>query len=625
MARIPMADKAGLLPYRDANARQQGAPGMDWKVAEALAPGRAADDALGGVKGGANALAGFLRERQGTEDRLAQAQLRNLHDKVYGELDAFIRDTPGATDEDVAGRRQDAQERFEEGADEIYGRMSGEARALAREQVVSWTMDGDRRRDGVRRQAYVTGALARSRAEEEAMLANGNFDGYREYVRSQTGLYTGTAIQAKLDELPRLEQEWRVRRSLDEPGTDLKALVRELGEKDGDGHWLNFTDMSPEYRGRMLREAVSRLEAMTEAEDDAFLASLADDSPMYTADRLRDMHANGELADGRFARLMKWREAYDSRKEAEERAAWESADDAVREWAAEGKAASKSLSDEERRRRQDEWEAFLVDVETAETPEDLPATLDMLDGQLEDGRLDKDEYLRRRKAVKAALEGFDKERRREAAEREKGAATAIKAEATMGFAFSTVPSENRRQLQHFTNKAKDLLTDPDLLRSTLDWLQETAEAGLKGRGAFGTPDGKAVYSYLTDAFIDEDGTFRGLKWDPWGPRKDKSQEFMQARYYEIVELAAQMLEAGKGRNDVIEFIEGQVDELNEGRIMSILDGEARRFYTRPEHTGPGLFEGIRGKLAPGEVREVNGLKFRRRQDGTWIPVAGDGQ
>jgi hypothetical protein len=625
-----MADKAGLLPYRDVNARQQGAPGMDWKVDEALAPGRAAGEVFRGLMAGANALDGFLRERQDTEDRLCMVQLRNLHDQVYGDLDDFIREQPGATDEDVAARRDDAGAAFEEGAQDIYRRMSGQARSLAREHAAAWTMDGDRRRAGVRRQAQVTGMLAQSRAEEERLLANGNFDDYKAYVESQTGLYSGEQIAAKVGELPRLRQEWQVRNMLDMPDTSLPALARDLGERDKDGHWVNYTDMSPEYRAGMLREIGRRMEDMARADDDAFLASVTDGEPLYTAEQLKARRDAGELSDARYVRMARWLEDFERRREAEEREAYETAEGYLRDWAADAKEERRELAEEEKARIQGEWEEFQVDVARAEKPGDLPATMEELDARLENGELTREEYLRRRRLLQKALDDFGKGERNARSERERDAADSLKYEAAMAV-FPVEPAANRRLLNHYRERAMDAIGDPALLRSTLEWLDKEAEDGLAGRGAFSTPDGQMVRRYIQDSFVARNGEFTGLKWDPWGWGKEDSQEFMQARYHEVVEVAAQMLEKGKSPAEIMDFIDGQADELNAGRIRSILDG-AGRYYTRPTSPdGKGPLGRLKDRLgankatgySDGAVRivEINGEKMTfRRDNGGWFPV-----
>lgn len=256
-----MAEKAGFLNYQMHAVHQQGAPGLDWGMENARALGNAGNAIANGIGDTAKAFMDhdllqlrFDREKQATDDRLNLAKLRNAYDSVYNQLDNDLRDNPGMDRDSARERVEGSRLQFDDLAQPIYKAMSPETRALAYEQVEGWNLAGAKRRDDIMRQNYVTGALNESKIVEEQMLADGRFDDWSEYVKSQTGLYSQSAIQAKLAERPRLEDEWDARRKLDAGDPQLTEW---LTKKDADGRFVNWPNMSDAYRSQLIRASES--------------------------------------------------------------------------------------------------------------------------------------------------------------------------------------------------------------------------------------------------------------------------------------------------------------------------------------------------------------------------------
>ena len=104
-------------------------------------------------------------------------------------------------------------------------------------------------------------------------------------------------------------------------------------------------------------------------------------------------------------------------------------------------------------------------------------------------------------------------------------------------------------------------------------INSRANDGLNGSDVFSTPNGKMLKDYLFNKFMDKNKTtFKGLIYkDNIGPwNGDDSQEFQSAQFLQLFQLSKQMLSEGKDFFTIKKEIDGQVKNLNAGRIKQIL-------------------------------------------------------
>ena len=201
------------------------------------------------------------------------------------------------------------------------------------------------------------------------------------------------------------------------------------------------------------------------------------------------------------------------------------------------------------------------------------ATADSLKQALDAGKIDQAQFNK--------YSGWQKSYRNELASAEKAKQTAeqkaksdlskqnasalkYRADTTV---FSSNPEIAIRQADELLNLADQSVTELDDLMSVRKYIQERMRKA--GDDEFNTANGKPVLDFIKKSYQSAEG-FQGLKWDPWGPKKDDSQEFMQARYYEVSDLARQRLREGKSYGEVISEVKDLVAQLNSGDIKEII-------------------------------------------------------
>lgn len=134
------------------------------------------------------------------------------------------------------------------------------------------------------------------------------------------------------------------------------------------------------------------------------------------------------------------------------------------------------------------------------------------------------------------------------------------------------PTDNAIKKQVALNQAAKVFgSDLNLLNSVNNEIEKIYADGLKGKGIFETPEGAIVRNYLNSNFRTKDGKFNRdlLKYDPWGPRKYDSQEFMSERYYMLVDHAVFCLKNGMSAPQIREELEKKNKEFgdNETKII----------------------------------------------------------
>jgi hypothetical protein len=141
------------------------------------------------------------------------------------------------------------------------------------------------------------------------------------------------------------------------------------------------------------------------------------------------------------------------------------------------------------------------------------------------------------------------------------------------------PTDNAIQKQVVLNQAAKVFgSDLNLLNSVNKEIEKIYADGLKGKGIFETPEGAIVRNYLNSNFRTKDGKFNRdlLKYDPWGPRKYDTQEFMSERYYMLVDHAVFCLKNGMSAPQIREELEKKNKEFGDNETKIILSKIEKR-------------------------------------------------
>ena len=137
--------------------------------------------------------------------------------------------------------------------------------------------------------------------------------------------------------------------------------------------------------------------------------------------------------------------------------------------------------------------------------------------------------------------------------------------------FPNNPNEAYDLFRDTWDELKAHVKDNKALIDLYSTLKAQLDKGLKvEQDEFKTPEGKIVKDFIEKTY--RKGTnFQGLYYDPNGLfNKTDDQTFMQARYYEIFEIARKRLNAGKTASEITKEIQEQVNQLNDGKIKNIL-------------------------------------------------------
>lgn len=138
--------------------------------------------------------------------------------------------------------------------------------------------------------------------------------------------------------------------------------------------------------------------------------------------------------------------------------------------------------------------------------------------------------------------------------------------------FSSIPYVNAMEKKKIWEQAQKEVHDSKSLHRILSAINSRASDGLNGSDVFTTPNGKMLKDYLFGQFMNKDKTeFNGLIYDKgWIWHGDDSQEFQSAQFLQLFQLSKQMLSEGKDFFTIKKEIDGQVKNLNAGRIKQIL-------------------------------------------------------
>ena len=592
MPRIPLSEGQQLQPMRHDAVHAPMSIAGDFGMDDARALIGAGDrirNAGEKIAGAGLAFASALVEQ---ENRLAAAEDRNLLERYHQELNAKLASNPNVTDEEKQGWIADRARQYDDERRQFVDRMSSGFRKQHDAEIA-----GIR----IRYQGEQTRILAAGRAQrvydhyKELLKAAGLRGDLVEYQRllgeaqgGETKVFSDEEAELLNRNYQHLADFGAARDAVDANTPDIDKM---LVEKDDKGNYKYFANLTMQEREQLRRTAiVKRHEAETE-EDNAYIAGLNDGSITDTFEDLKAAHDRKEISDAQFLRRTPW----------------------VR-------AVEKKRGDE----ANSEWVRAVESGEIETSPEQLQREFELgiISGTQRDLRID---YLKKREAASEKARNARQEQLRQEREREerrqRDQVQQQRKDKILAFCgridfteWSSDPAVNVGQQndleKELVSEFSDDLEAQDKVRKHL---QQSAREGMAGKGVFDTGEGKIVLKFIKDQYRKADGSYRGLKWAPWGRDKENSQEFMRARYFEIMDYAKDRLLQGDDATKVIEGVKARVAQLNDGVIRQIFARAARR--KQPESSDGGNAIGT-SSHPDGATGSYNGKKTISR-GGKW--------
>lgn len=139
--------------------------------------------------------------------------------------------------------------------------------------------------------------------------------------------------------------------------------------------------------------------------------------------------------------------------------------------------------------------------------------------------------------------------------------------------FSTDPAINRQQVIDLKDEVSQRFSGkPETLKTLYEAIDERGNAALSGGDEFSTPEGKALFNMIQKTYIDSNGKYKDLEYDdPWyrSPTND-SQEFMQARCFELFDRGRALIASGKSAREAWEILKPDVDKMEQGKLASLI-------------------------------------------------------
>ena len=621
MPKIPIPDIPRLPEHQDNATHFNSAPGLNWNV-NPDDPGRALQHfgnrvLAMGLKAG-DYLKEFAEERQKAEDTDAFQELELLTIQSNNDMNAFMRDNPGRY-EDFSREYQTRFEALEDQRTEIKNRMSTQGKKAADFYIQKDRLNQTETVSRIERQAFVTAKTQNleSRLTRFAKMGQPPEDVQRmidDYTVGDHPILTPEMGDAYMQKYLEQYEFFQVRDLIENGGSS--EVWSALEEKDGNGKFTKYTNLSQSDRRKLTQFCEQKQTEEQNAEDDSILNDILTGNWYQTEAEFDDALENGDIfySNERENRIRQWVRTYERQQKTEQEAAEQEQQNniyaaAVSSFLQGDFPYTKTDLDSMLKQKQITNETYnrLVPLLEKDEAQKRSARIDAvkesfirgnpvyksfddLDKALKKGLIDRDEFDQYlpwvrdwNSAERQRVESFKRERDQQIAQmqaqQKKDRLQAFLLQVDLA-EFSSDPLLANQKEQTLRGLAVSLFeSDLDSLSKAVDAISSRKKEFVNLQGVFQQPEGKLVMSYILKEYRKSDGTYKGLKWDPNGWKKDKSQEFMQARYYEVIDYARELLGKGKTANEVIKIIEDNVAKLNDGQISTIFD--TSRFLLNP--------------------------------------------
>jgi len=200
-----------------------------------------------------SAYADFEAAKTDIENRIAAVDDRNLFAFHQKSLEDRLAANPGASDEEKQSWIDQTDRDYAEARKDVVSRMSENFRRLHDAAMTGERQSAARRRENLLIQGASTRAQNTALTQIDTALRNNNLDLANEILAMHEGKTISADLARKLrDDFPRLAQSYaaQARVAADDP-----RILEELEEKNADGSFAKFPDITPDYRAKLTHSA----------------------------------------------------------------------------------------------------------------------------------------------------------------------------------------------------------------------------------------------------------------------------------------------------------------------------------------------------------------------------------
>ena len=548
-----MSDR-GFVPHVENNVRMRGAPGMDFGMENArglrnLANGL--NDLGDGILSAGGAMREFVERKADTQNKLMATQADNLYLAIQEELNNRMAANP-ASYKDFPKWADEADQRYLDESRQYTEQMTTDFRELYYARKEHDRIQDLSKRQMIATQAEVTNQYNMMQTQLKSAAEQGRADNYKEILEAHRGvLISEDEYNLRMSEYGKLADSAAAKRMVDaaadsDSSVQAKAALEQLKERDSDGNFVNFKNLTEDYRDQLIRAAKT---AQNKAEldmDQAFLSRFYQgDTP--TEDEVKQKHDDGTISNEQFNKWMSWVKQFHTNAENE----------ATR-------SRNKKIKEET-----EDFEARLSGG--YEVPYRSVAELK---AALEQGTIDSEQFnkyfailSRREQALEQAAE---KARRAE----EQHSVDILNSWKYKIYTedFSPNPENAIEKAKGFWDSIQKQIKNPKQLLDLNEYLQKKVQDTISQKeDEFQTPDGKDVLNFIESSYWEDEG-YKGLAYDVgWFWDGDNSQEHQRAQFYSILEIAREKLRKGEPSNQIKEYIKERVGAMNKGKIRNVMD------------------------------------------------------
>lgn len=555
MPKIPMSDR-GFVPHVENNVRMHGAPGMDFGMQNL----KGLTDAARGIEGLGQGLLRltdgmieYYKQEADTQNKLAAQNAQNLYLAINEELENKMAANP-ADFKSYVEWADKADQRYLDEVRQYTDQMTEPFRKQFNAQMEGVRIKSLSRRQHIAINAKVTEDYNNMQSLLKDAAARGNAEQYKSILEEQRGvLISEEDYKTRMIDYPRLADSFAAQKIL---MAEDETAYEKLTEKDENGNYKNFANMPLDYREQCIRAAKTQKEKRDTEEEYRFMADITLGN-VPTEENLAADLREGKITPEQFNRKIALVKRYNADKASEERRI---------------NAEAKQAANEAEKELKERFEAsYHMGAPMYRTQAELDVALK--NGEVTtEAYNDFSRYIKQFDvSIESARKAAETEARRADTERAENIRDSYKFD-IIQLDFPTNPNEAYDMFQDVWDELKAHVKDYKHLVDLYGTLKTQLDKGLKNeQDEFKSPEGKAVKQYIEKKF--RNGTdFQELYYDPNGLfNKEDSQNFQQARYYELYEIARKMLRDGKSASEVTAEINERVSQLNDGKIKNILE------------------------------------------------------
>lgn len=578
MPKIPIPNIPRLPEHQDNAVHFNSAPGLDWNV-DHSDPGQGWRDLGRGALRAGLSIGGDLMDlaerKKDAEDNDNFRELELLELRAENDLVAHMRENPDGWN-DYARMNANWREERQQKQQELLDKMSPKTRKAAEFFIQKNYIRQDAMVEQYSYQGFATAKMTNldNQTAELAKMGGQKELAFR-FIDDAVldGVLTQEMADARKEHFMEQDDFFRARELIEAGDPD---ILGKLNKKSGDSY-SEFTHLTREQREQLKRYGEQKQVERENEMDDDVLVSFRSGKPKYaTKTQLDDALEKKEITKKQYNKYSNWLEDYNTTVE----------NNTLR------------VNSRHLKGRTEAYEAELVTGGKAEFK-----TFDELKDAYQSGRISAEEF-NNLNAVLSRYESANasaaKARQTEIQQAQARQATETK-EQVMWEVYQTNFSSNSNiavmQAKELRDEADRRIKDFGDLEAVHQFIDQRMNDVLNGRNEFATTEGKIVSDWIDSTYLDRKNwlgkkrdipKFEKLYYDPDGfKNKVETQEFQEARFYELKDKARQLLRDGNRSGAVIQELKGIVGELNDGAISVIMEPEKQSRVHRIETPKPG--------------------------------------